>query len=249
MNMITSFSSLKGVRDSQEDAHVIASKGNTALLGVFDGHGGSRVSRFLEENIPKYLLKFVFPISKTKITRIFDYIEEKLVKNHKRVANNQGSTCVCVVKSAEHLTCINVGDSRAVLCRDSKVVPLSTDHKPNTKEEKARIKKLGGEKFIKKAEGDDWRIKNLSVSRSFGDLDVVPYVTHQPETKIIPMHDKDQFVLLACDGLWDVMTNKMAVDFVLAHADKKHVVAELLAKEAMQLGTEDNVTVVVGWFR
>ena len=246
--VVTSHSSLRGQRDTQEDAHIILQKGNTHLWGVFDGHGGAFISAFLKKNLPKAILKYPFPLTESKIERLFDAIQDNLIENHYKKAVYQGSTCVAIVRSAEHMTIMNVGDSRAVLCRNNETIPLSVDHKPNESMERIRIEKLGGESQITKAQGDDWRIVNLSVSRSFGDLDATPYVTHKPDVKIIANHIDDQFVILACDGLWDVMTNEMAVKFILDHSEQKDDIGKLLAKEAIQLGTSDNVTAVVVWF-
>ena len=103
---------------------------------------------------------------------------------------------------------LNVGDSRAVLCNYKNfAVPLTVDHKPNLLKERKRIEKLGGKiKF----DGSDWRIKDLSLSRAFGDLDTFPYVTHKPDISKYSLNKKDKFIIFACDGLWDVMSNSQA---------------------------------------
>lgn len=244
--MIISHASLRGpVRETQEDAHMIIQKGNTHMWGVFDGHGGATVSAYLKEYIPKALSKRPFPMTESKLVRLFDKVQERLVAKHSRAVEYQGSTCACIVKSAEHFTVINVGDSRIVMCVDEKAVPLTIDHKPNHPAERKRIEDLGGESKISKDMGDDWRVVNLSVSRSFGDLDAVPYVTHTPDVKLIPITGKEKFIIVACDGLWDVFSNEGAVKFVNDHLKYKDKIASLLAKEAIKLGSTDNVTVIV----
>ena len=64
-------------------------------------------------------------------------------------------------------------------------------------------------------DGHDWRIKDLSLSRAFGDLDASPFVTHEPEIYKYKLSSKDKFMVLACDGLWDVLSNQEVVNFVL----------------------------------
>src|SRR5436305_1930508 len=74
-----------------------------------------------------------------------------------------------------YINVINTGDSRCIICRDNLGIPLSKDHKPNWPEERYRIQQLGGKIYY---DGDDYRIKDLSVSRAFGDIDAEPYVTY-----------------------------------------------------------------------
>jgi serine/threonine protein phosphatase PrpC len=138
---------------------------------------------------------------------------------------------------------VNVGDSRAVLCNNKyEAIPLTIDHKPNSKTEKKRIENLGGHiKF----DGVDWRIKDLSLSRAIGDLDTSPYVTHYPEVFRYRLNREDKFVIFACDGLWDVFSNKDAVKFVNNLLKNKYSgnIAKKIAEEAIKKGSYDNVTV------
>ena len=66
-----------------------------------------------------------------------------------------------------------------------------------------------------KFDGSDWRIKDLSLSRAFGDTDASPYVTHLPQIYKYTLDKKDKFIIFGCDGLWDVMSNKKATDYIL----------------------------------
>ncbi|KAL3319426.1 hypothetical protein Ciccas_001899 [Cichlidogyrus casuarinus] len=115
----------------------------------------------------------------------------------------------------------NVGDSRAVLCRDGKAVDLSCDHKPESPEELARIKKAGG------AVGVDGRVNGgLNLSRAIGDHTYKQredlslsqqMITADPDVTDTVLDPKqDQFLVIACDGVWNVMTSQEVVDFVLA---------------------------------
>jgi len=154
----------------------------------------------------------------------------------------------------------NIGDSRAVLCRDDKAWDLSRDHKPNDPTEKTRIESFGGsvvwcgetDKFG--APIDDrgiYRVNgNLALSRAIGDRSERPHVTAEPEIISVPVKQGDQFVIVATDGLWDVMDSDDAVSYV-KHSLKaglaKNKIADVMVQEAIRLGTYDNVTVVIIW--
>lgn len=162
--------------------------------------------------------------------------------------------------------CANCGDSRAVLCRGGRVVELSHDHKPNQAREKNRIEAAGG--YVEVIAGgprQHYRVNgNLNLSRAVGDLEYKKRSDLGPEAQIIcstpdiieeTLTAEDEFVVLACDGIWDVMTNQEVVDFVrprLKNATKiSAIVEELLdrcvasdPKETQGLGC-DNMTCVI----
>src|SRR5690606_32128985 len=100
----------------------------------------------------------------------------------------------------------------------------------------------------------DFRIKDLSVSRAFGDLKAEPFVTCMPDIKRIKLGKKEKFFVLACDGLWDVLDDQTVVNFVLLNCyDLKTLkrinhdinIANKLAEFAISKGSTDNVTVHV----
>lgn len=137
----------------------------------------------------------------------------------------QGSTCVGVLLFDDAIISLNVGDSRAILCRGGEAVELTRDHKPNDPEELARISSLGGS--VKwhgyvDAQGEPmepygaYRINgNLAVARAVGDRDARPYVSGEPEVTVEERdYYKDEFIVVASDGLWDVFTNDEVVTFV-----------------------------------
>lgn len=154
----------------------------------------------------------------------------------------------------------NIGDSRAVLCRDNKAWDLSRDHKPNDPTEKSRIESFGGsviwcgetDKFGAPIEDRGiYRVNgNLALSRAIGDRSERPHVTAEPEIISVPVRSGDQFVIVATDGLWDVMDSDDAVNYVklsLKSGISKSKIAGVMVQEAMRLGTYDNVTVVIIW--
>jgi serine/threonine protein phosphatase PrpC len=100
---------------------------------------------------------------------------------------------------------------RAVLCSSGRAIDMSHDHKPAREDEKARIEKLGG----KVIHYGTWRVQGvLATSRSFGDRRLKTYVTAEPEVKTRQLQDGDDFLILASDGVWDVLSSQEAVDIV-----------------------------------
>ena len=131
--------------------------------------------------------------------------------------------------------------------RKIECVEITKDHKPNSPEERNRIEKLGGKISF---DGVDWRVKDLSLSRAFGDVECTPYVTHLPQIYCRKLSTGDKFLILACDGLWDVLSNQDAVDFIidLETRNYKGNYAKVLAEYALEKGSMDNVTVIVYYF-
>ena len=216
------------------------------------------MSKYLKDNLPQYFLnKFNKDIySKAETTskyfmKVYDNIQNKLITDHPRVSQYCGSTaCICVhfldSNKKNKLWVFNVGDSRAVKCNYTNIAePLSIDHKPNAPYERNRIEQLGGEIRF---DGSDWRIKELSLSRAFGDLECKPYVSHLPQIYNHTINIKDKFIILACDGLWDILSNQDAVDFIndlLLNPKFNGNYAKELAEYGFNKGSMDNITVLV----
>jgi serine/threonine protein phosphatase PrpC len=264
--MIIQSFSLQGKRDSNEDQHIGVINLNNIdktinpvnFVGVFDGHGGKLVSKFLKMNLPVYILKknnINIYDQKNSLTsnffgKLFDKMQNELIKHHPVAVKRCGSTALCGVmyknsKNTNYIWIANVGDSRAVLCNHmNKSIQLSKDHKPHHTPEKKRIEHLGGKIEF---DGVDWRVGDLSLSRAIGDLDNTPYVTHKPELFRYRLNKKDKFIIFACDGLWDVVSNNDAVNFVNILLTKKYTgnIARKLAEFAITKGSYDNVTVSI----
>lgn len=258
--------SLIGRRTSNEDEHhIILNKDGKQnelnkinFYAVYDGHGGNKVSKFLKKNLALYFMKkdVVYPLDKDHICKIFDHLQKKLAINHKDFAYASGSTCLVIIdyvhKNNNYLHIINIGDCRAVLCTNNFALPLTKDHKPHWPEEKLRIQQLGGEIYY---DGLDYRIGDLSVSRSFGDMDGAPYITCEPDIFKHKISQNDQFIVMACDGLWDVLQNCDVVNFILENVkihkgkckiiDKRINIAKKLAEYAINKGSTDNISIII----
>ncbi|KAL4514292.1 hypothetical protein Ndes2526B_g04035 [Nannochloris sp. 'desiccata'] len=131
-------------------------------------------------------------------------------------ATGMGCTAVSVLIHNDKVTVANTGDSRCVMSRRGEAVPLTLDHKPIIYEEAQRIIRAGG--FVR-----DNRVNGaLNVSRTLGDLDFkrnveLPHteqmVVATPDITDLELREGDEFLVIACDGIWDVMSNQEAVDF------------------------------------
>ncbi|KAG2645178.1 probable protein phosphatase 2C 70 isoform X2 [Panicum virgatum] len=169
-----------------------------------------------------------------------------------------GSTaCVAVIRN-DQLIVANAGDSRCVISRKGQAFNLSTDHKPDLEGEKERILSAGGFVVAGRVNG------SLNLSRAIGDMElkqneVLPaerqIVTAEPELKTVKLSEDDEFIVLACDGIWDCMTSQEVVDFVHKHLnteDKLSDVCEKLLNRcvAPTSGGEgcDNMTVIIVQF-
>ena len=261
--------SLQGRRPSNEDQHTsilninnnIEKYASVNYFGVYDGHGGKLVSKFLKNNLHKYFtskkIQNIKEMNNKSISeyiyKVFNKVQSKLEKEHPIAVNHCGSTAVSVLNYKDKnndniLWVMNAGDSRALLCNyQDKAIQLSFDHKPNVKNERERILGLGGKPSF---DGLDWRISGLSLSRSFGDLDARPYITHKPEIHKYKINKTDKFLVLACDGLWDVLSNQIVVKYInnLKNKNFKGNYSKSLAEYAYKKGSYDNISVLVYFF-
>lgn len=132
--------------------------------------------------------------------------------------DKSGSTAVCALISPSHFFLANCGDSRAVLSRGGKAFISTLDHKPVNPQEKERIQKAGGSVMIQRVNG------SLAVSRALGDFEYKQVegkgpceqlVSPEPEITVQDRDpDQDEFLILACDGVWDVMNNDDLCHFI-----------------------------------
>lgn len=174
-------------------------------------------------------------------------IDNQVVEECKSRTDMSGTTAVIALLDGELLIIGNVGDSRAVM-GDMKgsTIPLSFDHKPNQLKERRRIKEAGG--FITFT--GVWRVAGiLATSRAFGDFPLKEprkLVTAEPDVLTFSLRDhKAHFVILATDGLWDVLTNEEAVAYVREHIHEPDYGAKSLVLHAYYRGSQDNITVAI----
>eukprot|EP00252_Welwitschia_mirabilis_P014242 TRINITY_DN3133_c0_g1_i3.p1 TRINITY_DN3133_c0_g1~~TRINITY_DN3133_c0_g1_i3.p1 ORF type:complete len:214 (-),score=28.60 TRINITY_DN3133_c0_g1_i3:813-1454(-) len=165
--------------------------------------------------------------------------------------STSGTTAITALLFGRAMIVANAGDCRAVLGKRGKAIEMSRDHKPNCSIERLRIESLGGSVF------DGYLNGQLSVARALGDWHMkgpkgsVCPLSAEPELKEVILSDEDEFLILGCDGLWDVMTSQCAVSIVrrelMIHNDPERCSRELV-REALNRDTRDNLTVIVVCF-
>ncbi|KAG9441436.1 hypothetical protein H6P81_017290 [Aristolochia fimbriata] len=206
------------------------------FFGVFDGHGGAHVAMLCKERmhvfVAEELRRFsdagvdMAPVAwSAAMRRSYERMDEMVLGScacgatggncsceHSGVTSEiVGSTAVVAIVSPDRVIVANCGDSRAVLSRGGSAIPLSDDHKPDRPDELARIEAAGGHVIYLNGA----RVQGiLAMSRALGDKYLKPYVISDPEVKITERSQDDEFIILASDGLWDVLSNELACDVV-----------------------------------
>jgi len=215
---------MQGWRPSMEDRHLYCKFASSSLFGVYDGHGGANVSRFIAETLPEVLrpLRDLYPYEMA-LRLAYEQLDAKLRCDRRKTwATDEGSTAITVTIEGTHLVCANAGDSRAFLVKkNGEVWDLSVDHKPNDKLELDRIVAAGGTCNLV---GPQYRVcGNLNLSRALGDLQYKMNKNLPPEAQIISgspdiitvdLTPDDDFLFLACDGIFDVLSNEETSAFL-----------------------------------
>ncbi|KAK8180562.1 phosphatase 2C-domain-containing protein [Phyllosticta capitalensis] len=234
--VIFGVSSMQGWRISMEDAHacvldlkpetddpdqtVTASNLRLSFFGVYDGHGGDKVAIYAGDNLHKIIAKqdaFKEGNIEQALKDGFLATDRAILSDPKYEDEVSGCTASVGVISHDKIYVANSGDSRSVLGIKGRAKPLSFDHKPQNEGEKARITAAGG--FV-----DFGRVNgNLALSRAIGDFefkksaDLPPeqqIVTAFPDVSIHEITDDDEFLVIACDGIWDCQSSQAVIEFV-----------------------------------
>lgn len=240
-----------GRRPYMEDRFLVAGKLNddptASLYGVFDGHGGPRAAEFCVKHLTANLLTDpAFPSNPSRaLTNAFLATDNGFLETARAhyPPLDDGTTAVVALVIGDMVHVANAGDSRAVLVQHrGRAVPLSDDHKPNRPDESARIRRAGGTIYFYGV----WRVGGvLAVSRAIGDRILKTQgVTAEPEIRQCRITPADKFIVLASDGLWDVLSNEEVATYACQTNNPK-IVARRLLKEALGRGSADNITVLV----
>jgi protein phosphatase 1L len=266
---------LRGHRESMEDRHrILKSLGKRErpnskqyFFAVYDGHGGHASSSFCKLKLHHNLVKQRdFPVDmRAAMHSALLETDQELLTLFPTKTQHDGSTATFAVLDVhtKQLIVANSGDSRAVMSRLGQAVPLSYDHKPDRADERQRIESLGGivqQLYWHGQLVGPHRVYSsaghggLAISRGVGDGYLKQYhlVIADPEFVELTIAPGDEFMVLATDGVWDVFSNQDAVDYVgslmaLGHRDPT-ILANKLVRQAIRLGSEDNVTAIVVLF-
>ncbi|KAL3577501.1 hypothetical protein D5086_019005 [Populus alba] len=182
-----------------------------------------------------------FDIWKQSYLKTYAAIDHELKQHPEIDSFCSGSTALTIIKQGEHLVVTNVGDSRAVLATtddDGCLVPLqlTIDFKPNLPEEAERITRSNGRVFCLRDEPGVFRVwmpngktPGLALSRAFGDHCVKDFgLISEPDVTQRNITSRDQFVILATDGVWDVISNQEAVQVVSLTPDREESARRLV---------------------
>ena len=223
-------SAMQGWRMEMEDAHVCETNFTLkehSFFGVFDGHAGAKVANYCSKNLLDSIVGKLDQDKTPSSEELKKAIHTGFLSLDEQLANNptwatgedrSGSTAIAVMITPESIVWSNCGDSRGLLCRNGKVEFFTVDHKPFNDIEKQRIEKAGGSVMMQRVNG------SLAVSRALGDFGFkrIPgigateqLVSPEPEITIMDrMTEHDEFLLLACDGIFDVLKNEEVVAYV-----------------------------------
>lgn len=253
--------SCQGRQDKMEDAELATEisftvDGNTytaQLLGVFDGHDGNLTSNYVKENLSAYLTASLEKNNEKQLTEngIWNALKECFINLDRDYSERGGTTATVALILEDKVWVANVGDSRTILCNGDQAIQLSEDAKPDMDRYERSILKLGGTVVNNRGA----RINGmLGVARAVGDKHIIGkkgMCCVSPKPKIT-QHSleglQNGYLVLACDGLYDVATTGQVANAV-KQMDQERVNPEEMARRlvysAIESGSRDNVTAKV----
>lgn len=192
-----------------------------SFFGVYDGHGGEKAALFTGE----YLHRI---IKATDAFKQKDYVnalkegflncDQAILRDYDMRDDDSGCAATSVIVSESSIYCGNAGDSRTVMSINGFAKALSYDHKPSNEGEKTRICAAGGYVDMGRVNG------NLALSRGIGDFEFKKNIDLPAEEQVVTCYpdviqhninlENDEFIILACDGIWDCLTSQNAVECV-----------------------------------
>merc|ERR1712158_178598 len=191
---------------------------DASFFAVYDGHGGSKVATHVSRNLHRQIVRrpeYKNGQYEEAITQGFLECDEKMRHEESLKDEMSGSTAITALLRGTDLYVGNVGDSRCIASISGQSEALSVDHKPGDMLERARIENAGGFVEFNRVNG------NLALSRAFGDFAFKNNIELPQERQMISMkpdvvvHEVGEdlmFIVLACDGIWDVLGMDFLID-------------------------------------
>ncbi|KAF8031952.1 hypothetical protein BT93_D0997 [Corymbia citriodora subsp. variegata] len=212
------------------------------LYAIFDGHSGRKVARYLQHHLFDNILSEpdFWTSPKRTIKRAYKKMDNEILEGI--VSSRGGSTAVtAILINREKLIVANVGDSRAIMCENGKAKQITVDHEPQ--KERELVESRGG--FVSQRPGNVPRVDGqLAMTRAFGDEKVKDHITSEPDIFIMNINRGTEFILLASDGLWKVMSNQEAADCIM-EIDDAWEASKALIKEALYRKSADDISCIV----
>jgi len=245
------------IDDIQKEFPEVLLKGKHSYYGVYDGHGGIEVAELCKQLLHKHIITdpaFAQGDISTAIKNGFATTDKHVLEIAKKENWNCGTTVVLNIITPTHIYIGNAGDSEAVLAKKTgdgfEATLLSHKHKPTDQSEKERIKKAGGHVVFGRVMG------SLAVARAIGDKDFkfpfnkadADFVSADPYVNNLELSLENEFLVVACDGLWDKLTYQNAVDFVSkcrSEGKAPQETSKLIVQDSFDRGSLDNITAIV----
>lgn len=259
----------QGRRNEMEDGFVFVDmfggRPTSAFFAVYDGHGGRPVVDFITKQLHHSVLKELRKTNSVPdaLLQAFQSTDDEMVQRN--ILNSGCTACCCLLREEGNTRVIytaHLGDSRAVMSRGGSATRLTSmsDHKATDPLECKRVIEAGGQIFNDRVNG------MLAMTRAFGDhllkMPILPnnVVSNVPDITSTDLAWQDNFVILACDGLWDVMNDQQAVELVSESMREltpiarqleaegrsmAEILARMLVEEALARGSNDNISCVI----
>ena len=238
-----------GSRDRMEDEYAIFDRTDVDFFSaeVYDGHGGREAAHLASEMLtPHFLNAWFVELEKSPDHRRpdGDLLREAYIATDEYIAFRKisgGTAAVTLYIMGDRFMAANAGDSRAIIGTKWGAHVLTLDHKPGMPDETARIEALGGMVTLF---GTPRVMGFLAMSRALGDTDLKPFVTGEPRIATGLLGRENDFAVLACDGVWDVLSPETVIRLARTGAGPEES-ADLIKNTALDQGGTDNITVIV----
>lgn len=246
---VCGISEAQGWRESMEDAHEAGGylDGRVFAAAVYDGHGGALAARTAARILtPFFLHLWLSETGKpapqrrpdSELVRLAYLAADEFISAHCR---GSGAAAATFYLLGDRFLAANAGDARIVIGTADGAQALSLDHKPHLPQEKARIEALGGRVVF----ADVPRVQGvLAMSRALGDAYLKPWITAEPRVVEGVLGRENDCLILACDGVWDVVEPEEAVAIARSSPDPREA-ADRLVEEALSRLSTDNLTAIV----
>ena len=217
---------------------------NQILFELFDGHGGMSISHYLQNNFDRVYRKNL-KIFKNDYENCFKTTFKELdieIKKLDLVSMGSTACIIHIIKETPSklvVHCANCGDTRASLISPMKFKRLSYDHRADDEEEKRRVQNSGGTIINNRVMGA------LMLSRAFGDFELKSFgVKCEPFYSYteIDLNEKNQFIILACDGVWDLNTEQDFQQLIMFCNDSEMLCSTII-KNTLRKDAWDNLSV------
>ncbi|XP_057809840.1 probable protein phosphatase 2C 39 isoform X2 [Salvia miltiorrhiza] len=213
------------------------------LFAIFDGHLSREIPNYLKSHLFNNILKEpdFWSASDAAIRRAYRITDSTILEKAKDLGKGGSTAVTAILINCQKLVVANVGDSRAVICKNGVAKQLSIDHEPE--KERDTIENKGG--FVSKFPGDVPRVDGqLAVARAFGDKTLKDHLSSEPDVIVEIIDDETEFMILASDGVWKVMSNQDAVNCIRQIKDARSA-AKRLNEEALARKSTDDISSIV----